>query len=121
MRQSFGAVRVEDLVTGDPIDDETQLPRQVGGVAYARAQTLAEERWHLVCGVAGEEHPPRSHRVGNGGTFVEYTSDIDRISAQDLYRPEDWQGHEFLDSFGPPPPPEFLEPADMADLIAASH
>jgi len=54
------------------------------------------------------------------GTFVEYTSDIDRISAQDLYRPKDWQGHEFLYSFGPPPPPEFLEPADLGDLIAAS-
>ena len=56
-----------------------------------------------------------------GGTFVEYTSDIDRISEQDRYRPKDWQGHEFLYSFGPPPPPEFLEPADMADLIAASN
>jgi len=55
-----------------------------------------------------------------GGTFVEYTADIDRISEQDEYRPKDWQGHEFLYSFGPPPPSEFLEPADMADLIAAS-
>lgn len=54
------------------------------------------------------------------GTFVEYTADIDRISAQDLYRPKDWQGHEFLYSFGPEAPREFLEPADMADLIAAS-
>ncbi|MGA7757661.1 MAG: VOC family protein [Ilumatobacteraceae bacterium] len=54
------------------------------------------------------------------GTFVEYTADIDRISAQDLYRPKDWQGHEFLYSFGPPVPTEFLEPADMADLIAAA-
>ncbi len=54
------------------------------------------------------------------GTFVEYTADIDRISAQDRYRPKDWQGHEFLYSFGPPVPAEFLEPADMADLIAAS-
>jgi len=54
-----------------------------------------------------------------GGTFVEYTSDIDRISAQDRYRPKDWQGHEFLYSFGPPPPPEFLEPADLPELIAA--
>ena len=53
------------------------------------------------------------------GTFVEYTADIDRISAQDLYRPKDWQGHEFLYSFGPPTPPEFLEPADLADLVAA--
>lgn len=55
------------------------------------------------------------------GTFVEYASDIDRISAQDLYRPKDWQGHEFLYSFGPPPPGEFLEPADLAELIAASN
>lgn len=55
-----------------------------------------------------------------GGTFVEYTSDIDRISEQDLYRPKQWQGHEYLYSFGPPAPRAFLEPADMAELIAAS-
>ncbi len=55
-----------------------------------------------------------------GGTFVEYTADIDRISEQDRYRPKDWQGHEFLYSFGPPPPHEFLEPADLAELIASS-
>jgi catechol 2,3-dioxygenase-like lactoylglutathione lyase family enzyme len=55
-----------------------------------------------------------------GGTFIEYTSDIDRISAQDLYRPKEWQGHEFLYAFGPPTPAEFLEPADLADLIAES-
>ena len=54
------------------------------------------------------------------GTFVEYTADIDRISDQDLYRPKDWQGHEFLYSFGPPVPAEFLEPADMSELIAAA-
>ena len=53
------------------------------------------------------------------GTFVEYTSDIDRISAQELSRPKDWQGHEFLYAFGPPVSPEFLEPADLAELIAA--
>lgn len=55
-----------------------------------------------------------------GGTYVEYTSDIDRISEQDRYRPKDWKGHEFLYSFGPPTPAEFLEPRDLADLIAAS-
>ncbi len=54
------------------------------------------------------------------GTFVEYTTDIDRISAQDLYQPKEWQGHEFLYSFGPPPPKAFTEPTDLADLIAAS-
>jgi len=55
-----------------------------------------------------------------GGTFIEYTADIDRISAQDRYRPKDWQGHELLYSFGPPTPAEFLEPTDIAELIAAA-
>lgn len=53
------------------------------------------------------------------GTFVEYAADIDRISAQDLYQPKEWAGHEFLYSFGPSTPREFLEPSDLADLIAA--
>lgn len=54
------------------------------------------------------------------GTFVEYTADIDRISAQDAYRPKDWSGHEVLYSFGPPTPHEFMEPPDLGELIAAS-
>lgn len=53
------------------------------------------------------------------GTFVEYTADIDRISDQDQYRPKDWQGHELLYAFAPAIPPEFLEPTDLAELIAA--
>lgn len=54
------------------------------------------------------------------GVFVEYTADIDRITDQDLYQPKDWEGHEFLYSYGPPTPAEFLEPSDLADLIEAS-
>lgn len=54
------------------------------------------------------------------GLFVEYTTDIDRISAQDLYRPKEWDGHEFLYSYGPPTPSEFLEPTDIAELIEAA-
>lgn len=54
------------------------------------------------------------------GTFVEYTADIDRISEQDLYHPKQWRGHEFLYSFGPPTPRQFLEPTDLAELVAAS-
>lgn len=54
------------------------------------------------------------------GTFIEYAADIDRISRQDLYRPKEWSGHEFIYSFGPPLPAEFLEPRDLADLIAST-
>lgn len=54
------------------------------------------------------------------GVFVEYAADIDRISAQDLYRPKEWEGHEALYSFGPTVPAEFLEPSDLSELIEAS-
>lgn len=55
-----------------------------------------------------------------GGNFIEYAADIDRISTQADYRPKDWSGHEFLYSFGPSLPAQFMEPADLADLIASS-
>lgn len=54
------------------------------------------------------------------GIFVEYTADIDRISEQDLYQPKAWEGHEFLYSYGPQTPAEFMEPSDIDELIAAS-
>ena len=53
------------------------------------------------------------------GTFVEYTADVDRITRQDLYVPKEWQGREFLYSVGPAVPDEFMQPRDLADLIAA--
>lgn len=54
------------------------------------------------------------------GVFVEYAADIDRISDQDLYQPKEWSGHEFLYSYGPAAPAEFLEPRDIAELIEAA-
>ena len=54
-----------------------------------------------------------------GGHFVEYAADIDRVGAQEDYRPGDWSGHDVLYAFGPPPPLEFLEPADAAEILAA--
>jgi catechol 2,3-dioxygenase-like lactoylglutathione lyase family enzyme len=54
------------------------------------------------------------------GHYFEYTADIDRITSQDLYQPKEWAGHEFLFAAGSPPPAQFLEPEDMAELIAAN-
>jgi catechol 2,3-dioxygenase-like lactoylglutathione lyase family enzyme len=100
---AFEVDDVDDVVRGGNHMVEVDPERQMWGVG--RHAIGSNWFWYL-------REP--------GGTFVEYTADIDRISAQDMYRPKDWQGHEFLYAFGPPPPPEFLEPADMADLIAAS-
>ena len=54
------------------------------------------------------------------GTFVEYTADVDRITKADLYVPKEWEGREFLYSFGPAIPAEFLAPNDLEELIAGS-
>ncbi len=53
------------------------------------------------------------------GNYVEYTADLDRITSSEDYRPKDWQGQEWLYAYGPPVPPVFLEPDDVADLLAA--
>ena len=55
------------------------------------------------------------------GHYVEYTADIDQITAQELYQPKQWSGHEYLYSMGQPPPDAFLEPDDLADLFAAQQ
>jgi catechol 2,3-dioxygenase-like lactoylglutathione lyase family enzyme len=54
------------------------------------------------------------------GNFVEYTADIDRITAQDLYVPKAWAGKEFLYAYGPPIPDAFLEPPDAHAIFAAA-
>ena len=53
------------------------------------------------------------------GNFAEYSSDIDRISAQEAYQPKEWSGHEGLYSWGPPVPVEFIAPPDIEEVIAA--
>jgi catechol 2,3-dioxygenase-like lactoylglutathione lyase family enzyme len=53
------------------------------------------------------------------GNFAEYSSDIDRISAQEAYRPKDWNDKENLVSWGPPVPMEFLAPPDIEEVFAA--
>lgn len=100
---AFEVDDVDDVVRGGQAMIDADPERQMWGVG--RHAIGSNWFWYL-------REP--------GGTYVEYTADIDRISEQDRYRPKDWQGHEFLYAFGPPPPPEFLEPADMAELIAAS-
>jgi catechol 2,3-dioxygenase-like lactoylglutathione lyase family enzyme len=54
-----------------------------------------------------------------GGHYVEYTADIDRVTAQERYEPKRWTPRELLYAVGPPPPPEFLEPPDAPDLPAS--
>ncbi len=55
------------------------------------------------------------------GNFSEYYSDIDCIVDDQLWTPGVWEGDYGLYKWGPPPPPSFLAPEDLAGLMAGVH
>jgi catechol 2,3-dioxygenase-like lactoylglutathione lyase family enzyme len=83
-----------------------------------------------------EDHPERHvwglgrHHAGSNffwylkdpaGNFSEYFADMDCDINDQLWKPEVFEGKEGLYSWGPPPPPSFLRPDDVADLMITSH
>ena len=82
------------------------------------------------------EHPERHvwglgrHHVGSNffwylkdpaGNFSEYYSDMDSILDDQLWTPETFEGAQGLFNWGPPPPPSFLAPDDLAALMTGAH
>lgn len=55
------------------------------------------------------------------GNFTEYYADLDCIIDDQLWQPGVWDGPHALYSWGPPPPPSFLAPDDLAELMASAH
>lgn len=55
------------------------------------------------------------------GNFTEYYSDLDCIVDDALWKPEVFDAIKGLYSWGPPPPPSFLEPEDLAELMMGAH
>ena len=83
-----------------------------------------------------EGHPDRHiwglgrHYIGSNffwylrdpaGNFSEYYSDIDCIPDDQLWDPGIIAGDKSLYAWGPPPPPSFLHPDDLAELMTGSH
>lgn len=83
-----------------------------------------------------EDHPERHvwglgrHHAGSNffwylkdpaGNFSEYYSDMDCIIDDQLWKPEVFEGAKGLFNWGPPPPPSFLHPEDLASLMAGHH
>jgi catechol 2,3-dioxygenase-like lactoylglutathione lyase family enzyme len=83
-----------------------------------------------------EDHPERHiwglgrHHAGSNffwylkdpaGNFSEYFADMDCDIDDVLWDPEVFEGHEGLYNWGPPPPPSFLHPEDLAELMIGSH
>jgi catechol-2,3-dioxygenase len=55
------------------------------------------------------------------GNFSEYFSDMDCIPEDEIWKPEVLEGAQGLFSWGPPPPPSFLDPEDLAGLMTGAH
>jgi catechol 2,3-dioxygenase-like lactoylglutathione lyase family enzyme len=83
-----------------------------------------------------EGHPERHtwglgrHYIGSNffwylrdpaGNFSEYYSDIDCILEDQLWEPRVVAGEKSLYAWGPPPPPSFLAPEDLAELMTDAH
>jgi catechol 2,3-dioxygenase-like lactoylglutathione lyase family enzyme len=82
-----------------------------------------------------EGHPERHvwglgrHHIGSNffwylkdpaGSFSEYYSDLDCIIDDELWTPETFEGAHGLFNWGPPPPPSFLHPEDLAALMTGT-
>ncbi|MGC0417963.1 VOC family protein [Embleya sp. AB8] len=83
-----------------------------------------------------EGHPDRHvwglgrHRAGSNffwylkdpaGNFTEYYSDMDCVLDEQIWTPETFEGARGLFNWGPPPPPSFLAPEDLAELMIGTH
>jgi catechol 2,3-dioxygenase-like lactoylglutathione lyase family enzyme len=55
------------------------------------------------------------------GNFSEYYSDMDCIVDDQLWTPEDLEGARGLYAWGPPPPPSFMHPEDLAAMMTGAH
>jgi catechol 2,3-dioxygenase-like lactoylglutathione lyase family enzyme len=55
------------------------------------------------------------------GNFTEYYADLDCIPEDQLWKPGVFDGMQSLYSWGPPVPPSFLSPDDLAELMAGAH
>jgi hypothetical protein len=55
------------------------------------------------------------------GNFSEYYADMDCIPEDELWKPEVFEGPQGLYQWGPPPPPSFLQPEDLAALMTGQH
>jgi catechol 2,3-dioxygenase-like lactoylglutathione lyase family enzyme len=83
-----------------------------------------------------QDHPERHvwglgrHHAGSNffwylkdpaGNFSEYYSDMDCIIDEQLWTPEALEGARGLFNWGPPPPPSFLAPEDLAAMMTGNH
>ncbi len=114
------------LVLGAPVDFLHHTSWQVDDVdevgrgAFAMLEGNPERHvWGLGRHYAGSNF--FYYLKDPAGNFSEYYSDMDCIVDGQLWTPEDLEGARGLFSWGPPPPPSFLQPDDLAAMMTGAH
>ena len=111
------------LVQQAPVPYLHHTSWQVDDVGRGASAMLAADPGRHVWGLG-------RHHVGSNffwylrdpaGNFSEYYSDLDCIVDDALWQPGVWEGARGLYSWGPPPPPSFLAPEDLAGLMTGAH
>jgi len=46
---------------------------------------------------------------------------MDEIVDDQIWTPEDFHGDSGLYAWGPPPPPSFVNPEDLAEMMTGAH
>lgn len=95
----------------------------VDEIGRAAAALLARDPGRHVWGLG-------RHHIGSNffwylkdpaGNFTELYADLDCIVDDQLWTPVVWDASKSLYNWGPPVPPSFLAPDDLAELMAGAH
>src|SRR6266404_5273137 len=93
---------------------------EVGRGAYAMLERNPERHvWGL-----GRHHIGSNffwYLKDPAGNFTEYYADLDCIIDDQLWKPSVVEGARGLYNWGPPPPPSFIQPDDLAALMTGAH
>lgn len=98
------------------VDDIDEIGR---GASAMLAQDPRRHVWGL-----GRHHAGSNffwYLKDPAGNFSEYYSDMDCIPDDEIWTPEVLEGARGLFNWGPPPPPSFLAPDDLAALMVGTH
>ena len=98
------------------VDDVDEVGR---GATSMLEQDAARHVWGL-----GRHHVGSNffwYLKDPAGNFSEYYSDLDCVLDDQVWKPGMFEGIKGLYSWGPPPPPSFLQPEDLAALMTGTH
>ena len=119
----------DDLARAAASLERLGVPASLSGLSLQAAEPVTGTQVFLDVAPRIRQKPGRHYAGSNffwylkdpAGNFSEYYSDMDCIVDDQLWTPEDLEGARGLFAWGPPPPPSFLHPEDLAAMMTGAH